>query len=388
MKEYIILFVILLFVFLIAPWAYLNSVSVTSNTIIEATGEEGIKILVMSDKSFLYVSKVDPKLREDLGLPDLLIISKEEGKVMIVGLMGECISACDKVDEVYLYYLTEDKIKDKRINLTIRIEPTKEAYIFKDNVYVNKTDDIIKEAKKFGISIDNMKDLLSAENREKLLRGIFRKYILPYMWILSEPNLESLSIKLENTTEGVCYMIEGQLLARISEVPPIIEWKGIYVRAEKVTSLTLSPAELKQKPYPYLYLSAFYRGRFLDLSEVEPRLGYANRMEELKDVLESYYRWLLQGRNPILGNYTGMWPGLWAQKWILGLPDWYSFNAMQPEDKTLYIEPHVDPILRGEEKPKDLTDKMFQSAIASWFANFILVFSVLSAGIYALKQAR
>jgi hypothetical protein len=48
----------------------------------------------------------------------------------------------------------------------------------------------------------------------------------------------------------------------------------------------------------------------------------------------------------------------------------------------------VDPILRGEEKPKDLTDKMFQSAIASWFANFILVFSVLSAGIYALKQAR
>jgi hypothetical protein len=388
MKEYVILFVFLLIMLLIAPLAYLNSVSVMGNTPIEATSEDGVKILITSSKGFLYVSKVDSKLREDLGLPDLFIIPEGKGGVITVELRGRCISACDKVDTMYLYYLTEDKVKDKRINLTIRIEPTQEATIFKDNMYVNKTDDIIKEAKKLGINVNNLKDLVSAGNREKLLKGIFGEYILPYMWILSEPKLESLSTKDENTTRGMRYIIEGRLSARISEVPPIIEWKGIDVRAEKVTSLTLSPAELEQKPYPYLFLSAFYRGRFLDLSGREPKLGYINRTGELREVLESYYRWLLQGRNSILGNYTGMWPGLWVQKLILGFPDWYSLNAMEPEDKRLYIEPHVDPILRGEEKPKDLTGKMFLSAVSSWFVDFIFVFLVLFFAIRILKRAR
>jgi hypothetical protein len=382
MKEYVILFVVLFIVLLIAPWIYLNSVSVTGDTAIEATSKEGIKILVTSSKRFLYVSKVDSKLRKDLGLPDLLIIPEEKGGVITMELRGRCISACDRVDAMYLYYLTEDKVKDKRINLTIRIEPTQEAYIFKDNMYVNKTDDIIKEAKKFGISVSSLKELVSAENREKLLKGIFGEYILPYEWILSEPKLESISPKEENTTRGMRYIIEGRFSTRISEAPPVIKWKGIEVRAEQVTSLTLSPAELEQKPYPYLFLSAFYKGRFLDLSGREPRLGYINGTEKLREVLESYYKWLLQGRNPILGNYTGMWPGLWVQKLILGFPDWYSLNAI--ENKTLYIELHIDPILRGEEK----TDKMFWSAIASWFVNFIFVFLLLSAGILTLKRVR
>jgi len=195
---------------------FLNSVSATDNTVIEATGEEGIKILVTSSRSFLHVSNVDSKLKEDLGLPDLLIIPKEKGEIMTVELRGKCVSACDKVDEMYLYYLTEDKVRDKRINLMIRIEPTQEAYIFKDNAYVNKTDDIIKEAKSFGINVNNLNNLVRAENREKLLKGIFGEYILPYERILSEPKLESLSEKNESTTGGMRYIIEGRFSVRIS----------------------------------------------------------------------------------------------------------------------------------------------------------------------------
>jgi len=388
MKEYVILFVVLFIVLLIAPWIYLNSVSVTDNTVIEATSKEGTKILVTSSKRFLYVEKVNSKLKEDLGLPSLLIIPEGKEGVITMELRGKCISACDGVDAMYLYYLTEDKVRDKIINLTVRIEPTQEAYIFKDNVYVNKTDDIIKEAKKFGISVSSLKELVTAENREKLLKGIFGEYILPYMWILNEPNLESISPKEENTTRGMRYIIEGRFSTRISEAPPVIKWKGIEVRADKSASLTLSPAELEQKPYPYLYLSAFYKGRFLDLSGKEPRLGYINGTEKLREILESYYKWLLQGRNPILGNYTGMWPGLWVQKSTLGFPDWLSFNAMEPEDKRLYIKLHIDPILRGEEKLKDLTDKMFWSAVLSWLADFIFVFLVLYFAIYILKKVR
>jgi hypothetical protein len=381
MKEYVILFVILFIVLLIAPWAYLNSVSATDNTVIEATGEEGIKILVTSSRSFLHVSNVDSKLKEDLGLPDLLIIPKEKGEIMTVELRGKCISACDKVDEMYLYYLTEDKVRDKRINLMIRIEPTQEAYIFKDNAYVNKTDDIIKEAKSFGINVNNLNNLVRAENREKLLKGIFGEYILPYERILSEPKLESLSEKNESTTGGMRYIIEGRFSVRISDTPPIIEWKEreIKVRAEKPVSLTLSPAELEQKPYPYLYLSALYKGRFLSLSGEKPRLGYINETEKLREVLESYYKWLLQGRISILGNYTGMWPGFLVQKTMLGLPD------LSEEEKRAYIE---NVLIRGEEKPEDLASKMFWSAVLSWLADFIFVFLVLSFAIYILKKVR
>jgi hypothetical protein len=226
MKEYVILFVVLFIVLLIAPWIYLNSVSVTDNTVIEATSKEGTKILVTSSKRFLYVEKVNSKLKEDLGLPSLLIIPEGKEGVITMELRGKCISACDGVDAMYLYYLTEDKVRDKIINLTVRIEPTQEAYIFKDNVYVNKTDDIIKEAKKFGISVSSLKELVTAENREKLLKGIFGEYILPYTWILNEPNLESISPKEENTTRGMRYIIEGRFSTRISEAPPIIEVEG------------------------------------------------------------------------------------------------------------------------------------------------------------------
>jgi hypothetical protein len=402
MKEYVILFVILLVVLLIIPWAYLNSISIETKTVIDAKDSEGREIRIWSeDSSFLDVNKVDYKLKEaPLNLPDLIVDTKEKGSISIP-LRGRCISACEKIDKMYLYYLTEDIIAS--INLTIIIEPTYEAYTYIKIVSpainlttIIKIDNIIEEAKGFGISIKEPKDLEKIENRENFLKKIFEKYIYnKYIRIISEPTLKSPPVREENVTRGARYIIEGEFSVRTSEKEPVIklEEKMDVIRGgDGQLSLNLAELNISERKgrYPYLFLLVLYNDKFLNLSGGTPRLGYTNKVDELREVLESYYRWLLQGRNPIFGNYTEMFPGLLVQEYILGT-DWYSLKAMKPDEKRAYIEPYIDSILKGKEELKDLKDltsRIFWSAIASWFVNSIFVSLLLSLGIYALRRAR
>jgi hypothetical protein len=382
MREYITLFLFLMALLsiplVVAPYFYLNSLSIKSNTIIQAEGER-VKIIATTDKWFIDVSKVSSKLRENLELPDLLIIPDEEREITM-RIEGECVSGCEGVDEIYFYYLTDANKSSKKINLTVVVEPTYEATIFKDNERIG-TVDIRKESKDLGITIGKLEDLRREDYREKLIKDIFEKYVLPSEYVIDEETLETSSVREENITKGL--IIEGKFLVNVSKVSPIIALGKEEVRIGGSKTLTLSCTEL-QKPYPRLRPVAFYKGRILSLSNDRPMLGCINRAGDLGKVLESYYKWLLQGRAPILANYTGMLPGSLAQKSILNITE------LSEEEKTSYIERYIRQIIKGElkEKPEDIVNKMFWSTIVSWIVNLIFVSLVLSTVIYVLRRAR
>jgi hypothetical protein len=387
MREYITLFLFLMALLsiplVVAPYFYLNSLSIRTKTIIQAeevqAKGERLKITATTDKWLIDVSKVGSDLRDKLELPDLLIIPDGEREITItMEIEGRCVSGCEGVDEIYFYYLTDANRSSKMINLTVVVEPTYEATIIKDNERIG-TVDIREEAKGLGISIGKLEDLRRKDNREKLIEGIFGKYVLPSEYVIDEKMLETPSVREENITKGL--IIEGKFLVNVSKVSPIIALGKEKVRIGGSKALTLSRTEL-QKPYPRLRLVAFYKGEILSLSNGRPMLGCINRTGDLGKVLENYYKWLLQGRAPILANYTGMLPGSLAQKSILNIPE------LSEEEKTSYIEEYIRQIMQGELKPEDIANKMFWSTIVSWIVNLIFVSLVLSTVIYVLRRAR
>jgi hypothetical protein len=387
MREYITLFLFLMALLsiplVVAPYFYLNSLSIRTKTIIQAeevqAKGERLKITATTDKWLIDVSKVGSDLRDKLELPDLLIIPDGEREITItMEIEGRCVSGCEGVDEIYFYYLTDANRSSKKINLTVVVEPTYEATIIKDNERIG-TVDIREEAEGLGISIGKLEDLRRKDNREELIRGIFGKYVLPSEYVIDEKMLETPSVREENITKGL--IIEGKFLVNVSKVSPIIALGKEKVRIGGSKALTLSRTEL-QKPYPRLRLVAFYKGEILSLSNGRPMLGCINRTGDLGKVLENYYKWLLQGRAPILANYTGMLPGSLAQKSILNIPE------LSEEEKTSYIEEYIRQIMQGELKPEDIANKMFWSTIVSWIVNLIFVSLVLSTVIYVLRRAR
>jgi hypothetical protein len=387
MREYITLFLFLMALLsiplVVAPYFYLNSLSIRTKTIIQAeevqAKGERVKIIATTDKWLIDVSKVSSDLRDKLELPDLLIIPGG-GREITMKIEGRCVSGCEGVDEIYFYYLTDANKSSKKINLTVVVEPTYEATIIKDNECIG-TVDIREEAEGLGIRIGKLEDLRSKDNRENLIKDIFRKYVLPSEYVIDEKMLETPSVREENITKGL--IIEGKFLVNVSKVSPIIALGKEKVRIGGSKTLTLSRTEL-QKPYPRLRLVAFYKGGILSLSNGRPMLGCINGTGDLEKVLESYYKWLLQGRAPILANYTGMLPGSLAQKSILDIPE------LSEKEKTSYIEEYIRQIMYGElkEKPEDIANKMFWSTIVSWIVNLIFVSLVLSTVIYVLRRAR
>lgn len=383
MKEYVFLILVIFLITVILPFAVVFlSPPIEGNTVMEAKHDEKKVFTLTSNARFLDVSRVDSKLKEDLNLPDLYII--ETKNITTIELRGKWdLSAYSDVDRLELYYVKPGRMEEEKLNLSIVIYPTYEADIFEDGKFLNRTSDILTKARDFKIDARTPRDLLDKEKREKLLRGIFGEYILPAKWVIFW-KLSGSTYTEENVTRGKQYKILGSFSLVESKDSPEIVWVGREVGIEKREVLEIDLTELEMgREYPYFFLSASFRGSYIVLSGNEPRLGHTARIEDLKSILDYYYRYFLGGGNPYIRNYTNMIPGLFAQKLLLNYANPLDPSPITLDEMRAYIEAYIE---RGELKPGEL-EKICWSVIASWFVNFVFISALLTLGVVLLRRA-
>jgi len=420
MKEYVALFFLVFLVVTILPFVVVSlAPPFEGNTVMEAKyyKKEEAKyrevFTLWSDKSFLDISRMDSKLREDLRLPDLYIIITEERDIVKVKLWGKWDrSAYSNVDRVELYYVKPEEI-EKKLNLTIVIHPTYEADIYGNETFLKSIPDILRKARDFEIKARTLRDLLDKENREKLLKGIFGEYkeifderILRREWAISWKLVGSTWTE-KDVDRGKLYTINGNFSLTVSKDPPVIVWKGEEVGYVRDGDLEINLMELEMaEKYPYLFLSASFRGDLITLYGNKPGLGYidSTRREYLGNVSDCYYRYFLGGGYPLIRSYTNMIPGLFVQKWMLGYANPFDPNSITlderrthpitlDKEKSIDVESYINSIVRGgrpEEltvKPKELADRMFWSVVASWIVNSLFISALLTIAVWIFRRA-
>jgi len=392
MKEYVALFLLVFFVVAILPLVAVElAPPIKGNIVMEAKYGEKKVFILESKWSFLDVSRVDSELKRDLRLPDLFIIGTRDTMIELWGRWN--LSAYSNVDRVELYYVRPGRMVEKKLNLSVVIYPTHEADIYnvsKDRELLESIPDILKKARDFKIDARTLRDLL--DKRDELLKGIFREHILRRERVAFWKLLESTWTE-KDVARGKLYTINGSFSLSVSKDPPEISWVGEEVRARKGKVLKINLAELeinlaelnRTREYPYFLLSAFFMEESIDLSGNEPRLGYitnTTKRRDLEGILDCYYKYFLGGWNPLVGNYTNMIPGLFAQKWVLGRA--IDLNPITLDERRDYV---VNSILGGELKPKELADRMFWSVVASWIVNSLFISALLTIAVIVFRRA-
>ncbi len=387
MKEYVALFLIVFLVVTILPFVVVSlAPPIKGNIVMEAKHDKKKVFTLWSSWSFLDMNRVDSGLKERLNFPDLYIIETED--TTMAGLRGGWdLSAYRNVDRVELYYVKPGRTVKEKLNLSIVIHPTYEADIFEDGRFLNRTRNILDKARDFGIDARAPRDLsVYKEKREKLLKGIFGEHILPAKWVIFWRLLGSTSTE-KNVTGGKLYTINGSFSLTVSMDSPVIVWVGREVGVEKREVLEIDLTELERaREYPRFNLSASFMGDPIVLSGNKPSLGYNTKIKDLEEVLDYYYRYFLGGGNPLVRNYTNMIPGLFAQRWMLGY-DPFDLSSITLDDRRDYLIKFILKERLEPEELKKLTDRMYQSVVASWIVNSLFISALLTAAVWIFRRA-